>query len=110
MVRALVVFLVIVCALPVFARDRAQVREFRKYNPCPITQQTKGACPGYVVDHIIPLCAGGADRPFNMQWQEKQEALAKDKTEWALCRWIRKANKEENKPLRIPNDAESKGD
>jgi hypothetical protein len=26
------------------------------------------ACPGYVVDHIMPLCAGGADDPANMMW------------------------------------------
>lgn len=101
--------LLVLCTLPVEARDRAQVREFRKHNPCPVTQQTKGACPGYVVDHIVPLCAGGADNPSNMQWQEKQEALKKDNAERALCRWIRKAYKEEHKPLVIPNDTISEG-
>jgi hypothetical protein len=25
--------------------------------------------PGYVVDHVIPLKRGGADEPWNMQWQ-----------------------------------------
>jgi hypothetical protein len=25
--------------------------------------------PGYVVDHVIPLKRGGADAPWNMQWQ-----------------------------------------
>jgi len=25
--------------------------------------------PGHVVDHIIPLKRGGADQPWNMQWQ-----------------------------------------
>ena len=37
--------------------------------------------PGYVVDHIIPLSEGGRDDPSNMQWQTKEEAKAKDRTE-----------------------------
>src|SRR5690242_20551867 len=37
--------------------------------------------PGYVVDHIIPLSEGGMDDPSNMQWQTKEEAKAKDRTE-----------------------------
>lgn len=75
---------------PLFAlgRDAAQVRAYRAQQPCPATGQHKGACPGYVVDHITPLCAGGADDPSNMIWQSKAEALEKDRTEWALCRWI----------------------
>jgi len=36
---------------------------------------------GYVVDHIRPLECGGADAPWNMQWQTVEEAKAKDKTE-----------------------------
>lgn len=52
-------------ALP---RDRAQVRAFRAQHPCPVTGATRGACPGWHVDHILPLCAGGADHPRNMQW------------------------------------------
>jgi len=41
--------------------------------------------PGYVVDHIVPPCAGGADAPSNMQWQSVGEAKAKDRTERASC-------------------------
>ena len=44
-----------------------------------------GACPGYVVDHVKPLCAGGADAPANMQWQTVQDGKAKDRDERRLC-------------------------
>ena len=59
---------------------------FQRQQPCPPTAATKGKCPGYVVDHVIPLCAGGTDAPSNMQWQTVQDAKAKDKLEWEQCR------------------------
>lgn len=68
------------------ARSPAQVHAFRHTHPCPGTGRTTGACPGYVVDHIKPLCLGGADRPANMQWQTAAAGHAKDKLEWAACR------------------------
>jgi hypothetical protein len=37
--------------------------------------------PGYVVDHIIPLKRGGADEPWNMQWQTIAAGKLKDATE-----------------------------
>jgi hypothetical protein len=42
-------------------------------HPCPATGEISGACPGYVIDHIIPLKRGGADELANMQWQTLQE-------------------------------------
>jgi len=67
------------------ARDSAQVRAFRKANPCPSTSKTIGACPNYVVDHIVPLCWGGADRPSNMAWEETKASYKKDKFEREAC-------------------------
>ncbi len=46
--------------------------------------------PGYVVDHIVPLCAGGADAPSNMQLQTKRAALRKDVGERAQCRALKR--------------------
>lgn len=56
-------------------------REFEKYNPCPSTGNSSGGCTGYVIDHKAPLKRGGGDDPSNMQWQTKEEAKEKDKTE-----------------------------
>jgi hypothetical protein len=67
-------------------RDPRQRSAFVRANPCPSTGRTRGPCPGYVVDHVHPLCAGGADRPSNMQWQTREAAAIKDRSERALCR------------------------
>jgi len=62
-------------------RSQQAKDDFKKGHPCPSTGKTGGACPGYVIDHVKPLKRGGADSPSNMQWQTKQAAKAKDKTE-----------------------------
>jgi hypothetical protein len=67
-------------------RDPHQRALFMKKHPCPANGKTRGACPGYIVDHIKPLCAGGADRPSNMQWQTREEAKIKDRKEREMCR------------------------
>jgi len=60
------------------AKARAQ---FMRMHPCPSTGRHRGPCPGYVIDHIVALKRGGADRPGNMQWQTVQEAKEKDRYE-----------------------------
>lgn len=63
------------------ARSSAARSEFKHSNPCPSTGASSGACPGYVIDHVQPLKRGGADSPANMQWQTKEDAKIKDRTE-----------------------------
>lgn len=70
-------------------RSHAARTEFKRAHPCPATGQPRGACPGYVVDHVIPLCAGGPDAAHNMQWQTVAEAKVKDRQEAAQCRALR---------------------
>ena len=64
-----------------YIRCSAARAAFERDHPCPSTGEPRGACPGYVVDHIIPLKRGGADLPENMQWQTLDEARDKDKVE-----------------------------
>jgi hypothetical protein len=80
---------VLALAVPVEAktqRSRAVTQQFQKLHPCPATGKATGACPGWVKDHVVPLCAGGPDAVRNMQWQTKAEAAAKDRAERAQCR------------------------
>jgi hypothetical protein len=62
-------------------RSTTAKSDFKRDNPCPETHQSTGPCPGYVIDHIVPLSMGGCDHPNNMQWQTTGEAKKKDKTE-----------------------------
>jgi len=42
-------------------RDRAAHRAFLRSSPCPATGRTSGACPSYVVNHIVVSNRGGAN-------------------------------------------------
>jgi 5-methylcytosine-specific restriction endonuclease McrA len=72
--------------LPADARSKAAVNAFRKTHPCPATREIKGKCPGWQVDHIVPLKCGGADAPHNMQWLTVAAHKAKTRREARLCR------------------------
>ena len=91
MIRALLIALL---CLPILAgaknyRDPVEKQAFRADHPCPITGKTSGACPGYEVDHRIALCAGGADKPENMQWLSVDDHKRKTKKDIKHCKWLR---------------------
>ena len=78
-------------ALPISAnsatpRSQAVKAEFQRSHPCPANGQRRGACSGYVKDHIIALACGGLDSPNNLQWQTLEESKAKDKWERIDCK------------------------
>ncbi len=68
------------------ARSSGVIRAFRALYPCPGTGLKIGACPGWAIDHVIPLAVGGCDAVFNMQWlpdgaKNVKGELAKDRWE-----------------------------
>lgn len=66
-------------------RSKAARAEFQRQNPCPATGKSRGPCPGWVVDHVVPLACGGVDAPANMQWQTVAGGKAKDREERRFC-------------------------
>jgi hypothetical protein len=68
-------------------RRRADVLyAFRKAHPCPSTGRTTGACPGWSMDHVVPLASCGCDAVWNLQWlpngiKSAAGGLAKDRWE-----------------------------
>ena len=70
-------------------RSHAVTAEFQRENPCPSTGKMAGACPGFIKDHVTPLCAGGADSVSNIQWQTIEDAKTKDRSERESCRALR---------------------
>ncbi len=68
------------------ARSKSVIRQFKAAHPCPSTALPHGPCPGWIIDHIVPLCLGGADALNNLQWQTIADARTKDRSERAACR------------------------
>jgi hypothetical protein len=41
---------------------------FRHLYACPGTGLHQGPCPGWAIDHVVPLAVGGCDAVRNLQW------------------------------------------
>lgn len=80
-----IAILVGVCASAAAAgtpqRDPKTVAAFKRTHPCPATGLIQKSCPGWIVDHVIPLSSYGENTVANMQWQTEMDAAAKDKLE-----------------------------
>lgn len=50
----------------VIVRSSAVITAFRKHHPCPSTALSTGPCPGWSINHIIPLACGGCDAVANL--------------------------------------------
>lgn len=71
---------------PAQARSRAVGAEFKRLQPCPATGKVRGPCPGWEVDHVLALCAGGRDAVDNLQWLRVEEHRIKTRSDAAACR------------------------
>lgn len=97
--------LMIACAFActaAFSTERSSTarRDFAKDHPCPVTgAAVPDHCAGYVIDHVVPLCAGGPDKPANMQWSRKEISMVKDNVERATCYCLRKYGKDAGCPV-----------
>lgn len=92
MIRIALIFLAVVIAFRCNAkthRSAAAKHEFQRQQPCPAIGHTRAKSPGYFIDHIPPLCAGGPDTARNMQWQTVADAKAKDVEEHRYCRALK---------------------
>jgi hypothetical protein len=81
-------------ATPTVAADRSRTlrAEFMRANPCPATGRTSGSCPGYQVDHAVPLCLGGhaVDTPKNLRWITVEAHKTKTRDDVRLCRRVKR--------------------
>lgn len=66
-------------------RSYAAKADFKRQNPCPETGQPRGRCPGWEIDHVVPLKCGGDDLPSNMQWLTIIDHKEKTRREAPLC-------------------------
>ncbi len=85
-----------ICGEP--ARDKQGViirstkvkNAYRKIHPCPANGSTNGAeaCPGWAINHIIPMASGGCDSVINMAWMPDQ--IKSCSSQYCIDRWERK--------------------
>lgn len=68
-------------------RSQAVLRAFQRIYPCPSTGLKTGACPGWAINHTIPLACGGCDSLANLDWMpDRIKSCAEP---WCRDRWER---------------------
>lgn len=58
-------------------RSTKVINAFKHVWACPSTSLHKGPCPGWAIDHVIPLDCSGVDAVWNMQWLPDEIKSAK---------------------------------
>jgi hypothetical protein len=75
-----VLILLLLCPTLCFARSRAAKHTFEVETGYPRGRS------GYVVEYRTPLACGGADAPYNMQWQTIADGKAQAKRDRERCK------------------------
>ena len=71
----------------VIKRSSTVLTAYKKYHPCPVTGLSTGSCPGWQINHIIPLAKGGCDAVVNLAWMPDQIKTCKNP--YCIDRWER---------------------
>lgn len=66
-------------------RSHAALQQFAQQQACPGTGLHRLPCPGYQIDHKIPLKCHGPDVPANMQWLTTEAHKEKSRREIRHC-------------------------
>lgn len=69
-------------------RSTTVINTYKRLHPCPVTGSTTGACPGWQINHVIPLASGGCDAVSNMMWLPNQ--IKTCTADYCIDRWERK--------------------
>lgn len=70
-------------------RSTVARHQFVKETACPATGKHRLPCPGWQIDHVVPLKCNGPDEPANMQWLTVEDHKAKTKREAKWCRKLK---------------------
>lgn len=81
-------------------RSQAVLNAFKRIHPCPITGLSTGVCPGWQINHTIPLAKGGCDAVYNLDWMPEQIKTCTDP--WCRDRWERLYNGEPHGVIKFP--------
>ena len=68
-------------------RSSTVLRRFAEVFPCPSTLQPVTSCPGWQVNHTIPLASGGCDSQINLNWLPVRIKTCTEP--WCVDRWER---------------------
>ena len=62
-------------------RSTTVINAYKRIWPCPSTHLTTGSCPGWALNHAVPLSCGGKDEVSNLLWMRDDAKKIQDSYE-----------------------------